>query len=103
MLLRKNPVFYIAVIAVIYIVVKAWLATREFPDTAVMQIVEAREWLLMWLFILVSWALKSDASRIHTALLLSLVSLFLSVLTSIDWSSIGSFFNHRIGVLRIHD
>ena len=77
--LRRDPLILLGVVSTLYLVARALWAMREFPETVHLQVRQARDWVGLWLFVVVAWWLKGDLRRSGRVLLLALLGLLVGV------------------------
>lgn len=84
--LRREPLFWLFVIASGYLMMRTLWAIWEFPASASDQLEQAWSWFRLWLFLPVAWWIGGRLERINLVLLLALASLFTSAALHLDWS-----------------
>jgi len=100
--LRRNPVFFLFVTSIIYLVLRTVWAIWEFPDSTELQWDQAWDWVRLWLFLCVAWWINGDLKRLNWVLFLPLVGLligaiyYLSGNLSVLWSGERTGFHLRI-------
>jgi O-antigen ligase len=82
---RRDPMLWLSVIFVIYVVWRTHAALGEFPETHRQQIRDALGWIKLLAFLPFAWCLRGCPRRIHGVLILALAGLLVGMLRRADW------------------
>ncbi len=95
---RSEPIVWLTLVGIAYIVVSAMLAARAFPDYATMQWDQAKAWIRLSEILIVAWALRVGTSRIGIAVILFGVGALTRMLLYAPWDRIADFLAMRLPI-----
>lgn len=81
---RKEPIFWLCIILIVYVILRAVWAGHEFPSTSDLQLKRAKSWILLFLFFVVSWWLSLAPKHTPVVLILTLTGFSVGILASSD-------------------
>jgi O-antigen ligase len=93
---RFEPVFWLVVFGMAYIIASAWLAARVFPATRDVQWESAVDWLRLSPVLFVAWWLRGDVQRLTVVFLLFAGGALTRMLVYAPWDRLGDFVNMRL-------
>jgi O-antigen ligase len=87
--IRPDPVFWLVLACLVYVLCSALLAAHRLPETAAWQWEQAGKWAWLALLPVVAWWLRSGPRRFYIAFTLFAAGAFLRMALNTPWEHLG--------------